>query len=136
MTLKLLKIVPPYTMAIDRTEWQLGKTWVNVLMLSINYRQMAIPLFWTVIEEKGCCDDREKQALIEQLLEEFTADSIRFVSADREFASKAWLRFLVDRKLGFRLRIKANARAENAGFNRQRYSDALSAEKPNLSRRH
>jgi hypothetical protein len=110
LTLKLLKIVPPFTIAIDRTEWQLGKSWINVLMLSISYRQLAIPLFWTVIEEKGCCDDAEKQAIVEQFLEEFSADQIRFVSADREFASVKWLRFLVERKIGFRLRIKANAR--------------------------
>jgi len=110
LTLKLLKIKPPYTIAIDRTEWQLGKSWVNVLMLSVSYRQIAIPLFWIVLEEKGCCDDAEKQFIVEQFLEEFTADSIGFVSADREFASKEWLKFLVDRQIGFRLRIKANVR--------------------------
>lgn len=110
LTLKLLKLTPPFVIAIDRTEWQLGKSWVNVLMLSISYRQIAIPLFWTVLETKGCCDDAEKQAVIERFLEEFSADSIRFVSADREFASVKWLRFLIERKIGFRLRIKANAR--------------------------
>ena len=110
LTLKLLKLAPPYTIAIDRTEWQLGKSWVNVLMLSISYRQIAIPLFWTVLETKGCCDDAEKQAIIEQILAEITADNIRFVSADREFASKDWLKYLVDQKLGFRLPIKANVR--------------------------
>lgn len=110
LTLKLLKIVPPFTLALDRTEWQLGKSWVNVLMLSVSYRQMAIPLVWTIVETKGCCDDAEKQAIIEQFLEEFSADSIRFVAADREFASQKWLKYLVEQKIGFRLRIKANAR--------------------------
>jgi hypothetical protein len=110
LTLKLLKLVPPYTIAIDRTEWQLGKSWVNVLMLSISYRRIAIPLFWTVLETKGCCDDAEKQAMIDQLLAEIGVDNIRFVSADREFASKDWLKYLVDRQIGFRLRIKANVR--------------------------
>jgi len=115
LTLKLLKLAPPFTIAIDRTEWQLGTRWVNVLMLSINYRQLAIPLFWTVIEEKGCSDDAQKQALIEQFVEEFSADQIRFVSADREFASHQWLQYLVARKIGFRMRIKANARITDKG---------------------
>lgn len=92
------------------SEWQLGKSWVNVLLLSISYRQVAIPLFWTVVEEKGCCDDTEKQCLIERFVEEFTEQSIRFVSADREFASVKWLSFLIERQIGFRLRIKSNAR--------------------------
>lgn len=108
LTLKILKLVPPFTLALDWTEWQLGKSWVNVLMLSINYGHLAIPLFWTVIEEKGCCADAEKQSIIEQFLAEFPAQSIRFVSADREFASHKWLKYLVDRKIGFQLRIKAN----------------------------
>lgn len=110
MTVKLLKLTPPYTLALDRTEWQLGRNWVNVLMLSISYGRFAIPLFWMVTEAKGCCDDAEKQLLIEQFLEEFTAQSIRFVSADREFASVKWLQYLIDRQVSFRLRIKANAR--------------------------
>jgi len=110
LTLKLLKLAPPYTIAIDRTEWQLGKSWVNVLMLSVSYKQVAIPLFWTVLETKGCCDDAEKQELLEQFLAEFPAAGVRFVTADREFASVKWLKYLVDRKIGFRLRIKANAR--------------------------
>ncbi|MGI8495499.1 MAG: transposase [Pyrinomonadaceae bacterium] len=110
LTLKLLKLTPPYTIAIDRTEWQLGKSWVNVLMLSVSYKQVAIPLFWTVLETKGCCDDAEKQAIIEQFLAEFPAASIRFVTADREFASVKWLKYLVDRQIGFWLRIKANVR--------------------------
>lgn len=79
-------------------------------MLSVSYKLVAIPLFWTVLETKGCCDDVEKQAIIERFLAEFSADQIRFVSADREFASKDWLKYLVDRQIGFRLRIKANAR--------------------------
>lgn len=115
LTIKLLKLAPPYTLAIDRTEWQLGKAWVNVLMLSVSYGRVAIPLFWIVLGEKGCCSDEEKQAITERFLEEFAADRIRFISADREFASQKWLRYLVERKIGFRLRIKANARITDKG---------------------
>lgn len=110
LTLKLLKLIPPYTIAIDRTEWQLGKSWVNVLIADWKHQHIAIPLFWIVLEEKGCCDDAERQAILNQFLEEFTADSIGFVSADREFASTEWLKFLVEHHIGFRLRIKANAK--------------------------
>ena len=115
LTLTLLKLNPPYTLEIDRTEWQLGKRWINVLMLSVSYGRFAIPLFWMVTEEKGCCDDAEKQWLLERFLEEFAASSIRFVSADREFASVKWLRFLIERRIGFRLRIKSNARITDKG---------------------
>jgi transposase len=108
LTLKLLKIEPPFVIAIDRTEWQLGKVWVNVLMLSVGYKNISLPLFWTVLEEKGCSDNAERSTIVQQFINEFGAECIRFVTADREFASKQWLAFLVRNKIGFRLRIKAN----------------------------
>jgi hypothetical protein len=110
LTLKLLKIEPPFVIAIDRTEWQLGKSWVNVLLLSVSYKRVAIPLIWTVWEEKGCSDNRERREIVERFIEEFGRTSIRFVTADREFASQEWLAYLVQEQIGFRLRIKANAR--------------------------
>ena len=45
---------------------------------------------------------------MQQFVDEFGAGSIEFVTADREFASKEWLAYLVKNKIGFRLRIKAN----------------------------
>jgi hypothetical protein len=108
LTLKLLNIEPPFVIAIDRTEWQLGAAWVNVLMLSVGYKNVSIPLFWTVLEEKGCSDNAERGGIVQQFIDEFGAGSIRFVAADREFASKEWLAYLVKNKIGFRLRIKAN----------------------------
>ncbi len=108
LTLKLLKLEPPFVIAIDRTEWQLGKSWVNVLMLSISYNRIAIPLFWSVLEEKGCSDNAERQAILKQFIEEFGVPGIRFVTADREFASKEWLAYLVKNKISYRLRIKSN----------------------------
>lgn len=120
--LRLLKIESFYTIAIDRTEWQLGTQWVNVLMLSITYRSVAIPLFWTVLDEKGCCDDAERKEILQTFLDEFGAESIRFVTADREFCSKQWLEFLIENKISYRLRIKANYQITNARGEKARAS--------------
>ena len=73
LTLKLLKIEPPFVIAIDRTEWQLGTAWVNVLMLSVGYKNISIPLFWTVLEEKGCSDNAERRDIMQQFIDEFGA---------------------------------------------------------------
>ncbi len=113
LTVRLLKLKPPFVIAIDRTEWQLGKSWVNVLMLSIGYKGVAIPLFWLVLEQKGCSDNAERSAVLQQFIDEFGVSGIGFVTADREFASKEWLKFLVGRKISFRLRIKANTTITN-----------------------
>lgn len=111
--LRLLKIESLYTIAIDRTEWQLGKTWVNVLMLSVAYKGISIPLFWTVLDEKGCSDNVERKEILQKFIDEFGVECIGFVTADREFASKEWLTYLVERKIAFRLRIKANHQITN-----------------------
>lgn len=112
--MKLLKIEPRYTIAIDRTEWQFGKRWVNVLLLSVTYQNLSIPIFWTVTGEKGCSDDEERKAILQQFIDEFGAESIRFVTADREFCSKEWLSFLIKKKISYRLRIKASYQLTNS----------------------
>jgi hypothetical protein len=112
--LRLLKIEPCYTIAIDRTEWQLGKSWVNVLMLSVAYKSISIPLFWIVLDEKGCSDNVERREILQQFVDEFGAESIRFVTADREFASKDWVAYLVEKKISYRLRIKASYQITNS----------------------
>ena len=88
LTVKLLKIEPPFVIAIDRTEWQLGKAWVNVLMLSVGYKNISIPLFWTVSEEKGCSDNAERSGIGQQLVDEFGAERIRFVTRERRICFK------------------------------------------------
>ena len=113
LVLRLLKIEGPYTIAIDRTEWQLGTQWVNVLMLSIAYRGVSIPLFWTVLGEKGCSDDDERKEILQKFTRELGVESIRFVTADREFCSKEWLKYLIENKISFRLRIKGNHQITN-----------------------
>jgi hypothetical protein len=98
---------PLFVIAIDRTEWQLGKSWVNVLMLSVGYKNISISLCWLVLEEKGCSENAERCLVLQQFIDECGAESISFVTADRQFASKEWLKFLVGRQISFRLRIKA-----------------------------
>ena len=111
---RLLKIEPKYTIAIDRTEWQLGKRWINVLVLSVTYKSLSIPLFWTVLDEKGCSDNEERRAILEKFIKEFGLENIRFVTADREFCSKEWLAYLIEKRISYRLRIKANYQITNA----------------------
>ena len=109
LVIRLMKLEPPFVITIDRTEWQLGKRWVNVLMLAIvSETGVAVPLLWTVFSKKGCSNDLERQEILTKYLTIFGVETISFVTADREFASQEWLRFLNRRQIGFVLRIKAN----------------------------
>ncbi len=66
------------------------------------------------MDEKGCSDDLERREILQKFVDEFGVSSIRFVTADREFCSKAWLEFLIENKISYRLRIKANYQITNA----------------------
>ena len=67
-----------------------------------------MPILWRFLKRKGCSDDAEREAILGDFLKMFAASDIKYVCADREFASVKWLEFLTREKLSFRLRIKAN----------------------------
>jgi hypothetical protein len=115
LMVRLMRLVPPFVITIDRTEWQLGKRWVNVLMLAVAREGVAVPLLWMVFDKKGCSSDAERKMILEKYLAIFPPTSIKFVTADREFASRQWIDYLAQRKIGFCLRIKANTRITDKG---------------------
>lgn len=108
LVIKLLGIKPPFVISIDRTDWYLGETPLNILMLSLVYKGVAFPLLWTVLEKKGCSDTAERIALMEKYLKLFGPTSLDFVTADREFIGREWFRYLRRERLPFRIRIKEN----------------------------
>src|SRR5215210_922585 len=118
LVIKLLGIAAPFVISIDRTDWYLGKTPLNILMLSLVYKGVAFPLLWTVLEKKGCSDTSERIELLEKYLKLFGADSLAFVTADREFIGRDWFRYLRREKIPFRIRIKENLKVTNARGNK------------------
>jgi hypothetical protein len=118
LVIKLLGIAPPFVISIDRTDWYLGTTPLNILMLSLVYKGVAFPLLWTVLEKKGCSDTAERIELLEKYVQLFGTDSLSFVTADREFIGRDWFRYLRRKKIPFRLRIRENLRVSNARGNK------------------
>lgn len=119
LVIKLLGIPAPFVISIDRTDWYLGETPLNILMLSLVYKGVAFPLLWTVLEKKGCSDTAERIHLLEKYLKLVGRDSIGFVTADREFISRDWFRYLLREKISFRLRIRENLKVTTARGNKQ-----------------
>jgi hypothetical protein len=114
LVIRLVGQEPPWILALDRTNWKLGKTEVNVLMLALVYQGVAFPLFWSVLGKAGNSSTAERVALLERFLEQFPAASVAYLCADREFVGKQWLDFLVEKGIGFRIRLRNNTQAPNA----------------------
>ncbi|CAM0816742.1 transposase [Acinetobacter baumannii] len=53
-------------LTLDRTNWKWGKRDINILMLAIVYRGIAIPIVWTLLNKRGNSDTKERIALIQR----------------------------------------------------------------------
>ncbi|MGH7249946.1 MAG: IS4 family transposase [Minisyncoccia bacterium] len=97
-----------YTLILDRTNWKWGKTPINILMLSIAYRGISIPLFWTVLSLEGnsCAEDR--MGLLKRVIKRLGVEKIQVLLADREFIGTVWFCFLVEQNIPFIIRVKRN----------------------------
>lgn len=117
---RLANVPGPWVLSLDRTNWKLGKAELNVLMLCVVHQGVGFPLLWTVLNKQGIgkagnSSSQERIALMERFVQTFGSASVQFVCADREFVSRAWLLWLQDRGIGFRLRLKSNVLVSHKG---------------------
>jgi hypothetical protein len=102
-----------YILTMDRTNWQFGQTSINILFLCVVHRGIAVPILWTVLDKKkkgGNSNTAERIALMERFIELFGVEKIESYLADREFIGRAWIAYLLEKKIKIRIRIKANIR--------------------------
>ncbi len=104
----LLPEKPPYRLCLDRTNWKHGTADINILMISIAYQGMAIPLLWTMLPKRGNSNTGERKELIERFLVLFGEQSIEAFLADREFIGDEWFGDLIHRRIPFYIRIRSN----------------------------
>ena len=82
----LLPEKPPYRLCLDRTNWKYGAANINILMLSIAYQGMAIPILWTMLPDKrGNSNTGERKELVHRFCDLFGKTCIESFLADREF---------------------------------------------------
>ena len=104
----MLPSQPPYRLSLDRTNWKFGSTDINILMISICYHGVGIPLLWTMLNKRGNSNAKERKGLIERYIILFGTDSIESIGADREFIGDDWIGALIGKGIRFFIRIKEN----------------------------
>ena len=75
----LFALLPQQTdlrLITDRTNWQFGKTDINIFMLSVCHEGMALPLMWTMLEKRGNSNSLEQITLIERFIRLFDKECI------------------------------------------------------------
>lgn len=104
-----MAIPEPWTLSIDRTEWQFGDCVFNILMLGIVHEGVAFPVVWCLLDKRGNSNSTERMKLFNQFLEQFGNREIACLTADREFVGKDWFGYLLGEPLTpFRIRIREN----------------------------
>jgi len=109
----LMGVPRPWVLTLDRSNWQLGKTPLNILVLGIVYKGVAIPVLWTILAKKGNSNTVERKALVAEFIRLFGEDSILYLCADREFIGKVWFQWLKAKHIDFRIRVRENTQMTN-----------------------
>lgn len=122
-----------YWLAIDRTNWKFGRTNINILMIVVIYKGIALPLCWKALEKFGNSNSSERISLLEDAVKILGKDSIKGILGDREFVGVKWFRYLMKEKIGFHIRIKSNTKVgSKTKDNRKEVKDILKYFKVNI----
>ncbi len=110
---RLLDLPGPYTLALDRTNWKVGVVDLNILMLSIVYRGVGVPVVWMVLPKAGNSDTGERMTVMEIFLDLFGAQNIAYLLGDREFVGREWFGFLKRHRIKFQMRLHRDTLVRN-----------------------
>ncbi|MCU4175686.1 IS4 family transposase [Carboxylicivirga sp. N1Y90] len=111
----LLPEYPPYMLSMDRPNWKFGQTDINILMLSVCYKGVAIPLIWKLLPKRGNSNAKERKELLGKCISFFGSKSIKAFMADREFIEEQWFEDLIRQKIPFYIRIRNNMMIQRHG---------------------
>lgn len=119
-----MAIPEPWVLAVDRTQWDVGSTTVNILTLGVVHEGIAFPLVWMMLDKKGNSNTGERIDLMERFYELFPAVEVRCLTTDREFVGGDWLSYLLlapgeKLKTPFRLRIRHSERLNDGHHQRK-----------------
>lgn len=101
-------------LVIDRTNWQLGKTNINILMLSAVYEGIAIPLYYDLLDHRGNSDSQFRINLVKRFISKFGKERIACILGDREFIGENWLGWLDSQNIDYIVRIRNNLTTTNS----------------------
>ena len=114
--LELLGINGKLDLLIDRTEWKFGKVWINLLMVSVAYRGVSIPMGWKVFSRKGNLSGKKHVLMLRSVVNQLGKQRIGKIYGDREFCNKEVFKYLYESDLDFCIRLKKSYLANGISF--------------------
>ena len=118
MMLEMLGLTGKVKLIVDRTEWKFGKSWINILTVSVVCRGVSVPLCWNVLTHKGNASGEQHRAIVQRALERIGRERVDYILADREFGNGELLGWLSGAGLDFRIRLKKTHLGAGISFER------------------
>ncbi len=106
----------PWTLTIDRTNWNFGKVTINILMIAVIWNGVGIPLMWTFLPKKANSSTQVRTQLLDRLRKTFPDMKIGMLIGDREFIGGHWMAYLAENNVDFVLRLRDNQLVARKGF--------------------
>ena len=103
----------PYVLSIDRTNWKLGESNINALVLAVVYDGVAFPILYRFMDKRGNSNTLERISIIERYINLFGRATLKCLVADREFIGEHWLGYLNRERIEYHIRIRDNFWVEN-----------------------
>jgi len=118
LVLQLFPLPRRFMIIIDRTNWKLGSTHFNLLVLSIAYKGIAIPIYWQNLGRAGNSKTEQRMYSILKIIQKIGKNRISRILADREFIGREWFSWLAKSQIDFAIRIRGNTPVQRAENNR------------------
>jgi Transposase DDE domain len=101
-------------LAIDRTNWKFGTSHVNYFILSVIWKDIAIPIYWIMLDNNGGNSDSQQRInLINWFRSNFSNSKIINLYADREFPSNEFITWMLNSRINFIFRSKGKIKASD-----------------------
>lgn len=114
LVLHLVKPDENCLLILDRTEFSVGKRWVNLLVIGLEWHGVFVPLVWKDLGKRRLSRQQERIDLLDRLLAWWKASRVALpilcLTGDREFTGQHWIMALDTRNINYVIRIKSNLR--------------------------
>ena len=94
MIFSLLPVKDGWVLSMDRANWKFGEFNINMLTLGVTYKDIAVPLLFSLLGKRGDSNWEERKAIMERFIRLFGHGCIDCLVADREFIGKEWVRYV------------------------------------------
>ena len=88
MIFSLLPVKDGWVLSMDRANWKFGEFNINILTLGVTYKDIAVPLLFSLLGKRGDSNWEERKAIMERFIRLFGHGCIACLVADREFIGK------------------------------------------------